>query len=345
MYDKKIHQNTNVTVVVVVYGDRWNFLKQTLEPLVSEQKIKTIVIVDNNSKNPDAMDVYARQYAHKIVVLRQSENLGFSGAIAKGADYAKGTDAGYVLIMDDDCVLEEGGIDMFLDNYKYFPNNRVVMIANRVDVPGVTGSFNRSSIQSQMPDGTIYEVFSIKKVINLLKLILGKKENPHGPMLPIFPTQAFVTGGSFYPIEVLKEVDVYDSSFFIYGEDLDFAWRVKKAGFLSYQCARPIIHDIDLTFPEEGGHIWGLFRESTADYKVYYRVRNGVIISRRHTYQNKLSLLINIIIWHIGLFVLGFFKHSSWKTYWYRMKLITRAVVDGYKHPHTTRPEYVQVPK
>lgn len=345
MSTKKSYENSTVTVVTVVFGERWNLLKQTLEPLVSEQKIGKIIIVDNNSKNPDAMDTYARQYQNKIIVLRQSENIGFSGAISKGLLKARETDGDYVLVMDDDCVLEEGGIDMFLNNYKYFPDNRVVLIANRVNVPGVSASFYRNSIANQLPDGTVFEVFSLRKVLNLFKLILGIKENPSGPLLPIFPTQAFVTGGSFIPMEAVREVDVPDASLFIYGEDLDYAWRIKKAGFLSYQCSKPIIHDIDMTFGKEGDHIWGLFRDTTPDYKVYYRMRNSVIISRRHTYQSKVSLFINILFWYIGLFILGFFRHSSWKTYFYRVKLIVRAVIDGYKHPNTTRPDYVKVPK
>ena len=345
MQNTKIHTNTSVAVVTVVFGDRWHFLKQTLESLVGDHHIKTIVIVDNNSKNPENIDVYARQYQSKIVVLRQPENLGFSGAIAKGLTYARDLDCGYVLVMDDDCVLEEGGISMFLDNYKYFPNNRVVLIGNRVDVPGVTNTFYRKSIDSQTPNGTIFEVFSFKKVANLIKLILGIHNTAQGPMLPIFPTQAFVTGGSFLPMEAVREVDVPDASLFIYGEDLDYAWRIKKAGYLSYQCSKPIIHDIDLTFGEAGDHIWGLFQERTPDYKVYYRMRNSVIISRRNTYQSKPILLLNILVWFTGLFILGFFKHSSWKTYVYRVKVIVRAVKDGYDHPNTHRPSYIKVPK
>lgn len=341
---KKIKENPTVVAVTVVYGDRWNFLKQTLDALVYDQKIRHIIIVDNNSKNPDAMDTYSKLHAPKIIVLRQTENIGFSGAISKGAERAKETGCDYVLIMDDDCVLEEGGIDMFLENYTYFPNNRIVMVANRIDVPGTTSAFRRRSIESQIPDGTIFEVFSIRKIINLIKLILGLEENPSGPLLPMFPTQAFVTGGSFYPMEVLREVEPYCADFFIYGEDLDFAWRVKKAGFLSYQCTRPVIRDIDLTFAKEGGHIWGLFQKDTADYKVYYRMRNSVIISRYHTYQSKVSLFMNIIVWYTGLFILGLFRHSSWETYLHRVKIICRAVIDGYKYPNTKRPEYIKVP-
>lgn len=341
---KKIKEDATVVAVTVVYGDRWNFLKKTLDALINEPKISTIIVVDNNSKNQQALDEYSKEHSPKIIILRQSENIGFSGAISKGAEKAKETSCDYVLIMDDDCVLEEGGIDMFLDNYKYFPTQRVVMVANRMDVPGTTSAFKRRSIASQTPTGTIFEVFSIGKIINLIKLILGKKEDPSGPLLPMFPTQAFVTGGSFYPMEVLHEVEPYRSDFFIYGEDLDFAWRVKKAGFLSYQCTRPIIRDIDLTFPEEGGHIWGLFQEVTADYKVYYRMRNSVIISRYHTHQSKVSLFINIVVWHIGLFILGLFKYSSLETYLRRVKIICKAVIDGYKYPNTKRPEYIKVP-
>lgn len=337
--------NKKVTVVTVVYGKRWPLLKQVIESLIGDQKVKTFIIVDNGCHDKDAMDVYARQYAHKIVVLRQEKNIGFSGAVSKGLYYARDTECDYVLVLDDDSVPEEGAIDMFLDNYKYFPNNKVVLCGNRIDVPGTENVFKRKTISQQMPTGTIFEVFSLRKVINLCKLILGMRERANGSWMPIVPTQGFVTGGSFIPIEAVRAVAPPEENFFIYGEDLDYSWRIKKAGYMSFQCSKPIIHDIDMTFSKEGDHIWGLFKKDTPDYKVYYRMRNSVIISRRHTYQSKFSLLLNVIVWYIGLFILGLFKHSDWNTYFHRVKVIIRAVLDGYKYPNTTIPKHIKIPQ
>jgi GT2 family glycosyltransferase len=127
----------------------------------------------------------------------------------------------------------------------------------------------------------------------------------------------------------------------MYGEDLQYAWRIRKLGFASYLVARPIIFDIDMTFP--GSHIYGLFDPTTPLYKVYLRMRNSVIISRNNTYQNKVSLFINIVVWMTGLLLLGLFKFGPTKSYFERVGVIYNAVKDGYK-PGSPLPSNVKLP-
>lgn len=332
-----------VTVVTVVYGQRWPMLKQVADSVLKDPKVTTLVIVDNGSADADAMDAYALGKSARITILRQSKNIGYSGAISKGLEHARGTDCEYVLVLDDDSVPEEGAIDMFLDNLKLFPDNKVVLAGNRVNVPGNEKVFRRPTLTRTIPKGTLFEVFSLKKLVELGRLILRIPMPAKGPFVPIVPLEAFVTGGSFLPIEAVREAPLPDGSLFIYGEDLEYSWHILRLGYIAYVCSRPRIIDIDMTFPKEGGHIFGLFDPGFALYKVYYRTRNAVIISRRNTTQVPPVLFFNVMIRTTGLLLIGLFAMGPGIGFMLRARTIIRAVWDGYGN-HRPVPAYVHTP-
>lgn len=333
-----------VTVVTVVYGARWSLLKQVADACLGDSQVETFVIVDNGCCDKEAMDEYAKNYQNRVMILRQEKNIGYSGAISQGLDFARNTDCDFVFVLDDDSIPEEGAINHFLTNLQFFNDKKVILVGNRVDVPGNKDIFTTRPLQDNSPHGTLFEVFSWRKFVNVCKLVLGIQPNVNNPFIPIVPTEAFVTGGTFLPIDVVRSVDVPDASMFIYGEDLDYAWRIRKLGYQSYACARPIIHDIDMTFPNYGDHIFGLFNPSTPAYKVYYRMRNAVRISKRHSYQSSLVLILNVVVWYIGLCVIGLIKWGPNRTYLGRAWLVAQALYTGFV-PSTPMPKSVVTPQ
>ena len=63
--------------------------------------------------------------------------------------------------------------------------------------------------------GHSFEVFSIKKFIHFIKLLNPiKNKTKHGPFIPIIPTEGFVYGGAFIPIEAVREAPLPDASLF-----------------------------------------------------------------------------------------------------------------------------------
>lgn len=330
-----------VTAAVVVYGSRWPLLKQVADACLADPQFVKFVITDNGCKDAAAMDAYAAQYGSRVTILRQDRNLGFGPAMTKALEYARTTDCDYVFVLDDDSVPEHGAIDHFMNNLRLFPDEKVILVANRIDVPGNKDIFTTRPLQEQMPRGTLFEVFSVRKIWNATKLFLGIKPRTDHPFLPVVPTEAFVTGGTFLPIKVVREEPLLDTSFFIYGEDLEYAWRIRRKGYRSYACARPIIRDIDMTFPTYGAHIWGLFDPKTPTYKVYFRMRNSVIISKRHTVQSRPVLVLNIIGWFIGLALFGLLKTGPRKIYFERIVLVARALYAGYRGKMELPPEVV----
>ncbi len=333
-----------VTIVAVVYGKRWSFLRQVLDACVSESRYTNFIIVDNGCADAEAIDAYTAPYGERMIILRQDKNIGYSGAINQGLARARTTSSDFVFILDDDSVPEEGAVDHFLTNLAMFGERKVVLVANRVDVPGNKDVFTTRPLHDAPPRGTLFEVFSWRKLVAAVKLLLGITPRNDHPFIPIVPTEAFVTGGTFLPMEIVRTVDLPDASMFIYGEDLDYAWRIRRLGYQSYACARPIIRDIDMTFPNYGDHIFGLFNPATPAYKVYFRMRNAVRISVRHSDQSRFVLVLNVVVWYIGLCLMGIYKWGPSRSYIARARLVAVALYTGF-FPKTAIPKSVVVPQ
>lgn len=340
-----IGQNIKVAVLIVVYGNRWPYAKQVSDSLINDPKCGYIVIADNGCYDQADLTQYKNTHEDKVRIVPMGGNVGYGPAAHAGTLEILKTDATHVLILDDDSVPEAGALDIYISMYKLFKHDKIILTGNRVDVPGQEKAFLRG-VHDVSIRGTIFEVFSVAKIANFIRLVLKKNKKTDAPFVPIVPVTAFVTGGTFLPMDAVRSTAPLDNTFFIYGEDLDYAWRLKKNGYEIYQTYRPIIHELDMTFPgSDDAHIWGLWDKKTADYKVYFRMRNSVVISRRHTIQSDASLLINIIVWTFALHIIGLLKRPGLQTYLKRSKLICRAMSDGYKYPTLNIPEDLSIPK
>ncbi|HCC06236.1 TPA: hypothetical protein DEP94_02690 [Candidatus Nomurabacteria bacterium] len=321
--------NTKVAVVTVTYGKRWDFLSQVINSVINDVHVVKFIIVDNGSRNQKEIEDGVKIYGEKVLIIRHDKNLGSAGGFHAGLKAVRDIDCDFVFLLDDDNVPEVGAIDRFLDIKKNFlKGDKIVLMGNRVDLSGSQEYFYKPSLRDLNPKGTFFEVFSFEKVINFIKLVSDINNKRSGPFLPIIPTIGFIYGGAFLPITAVCEAPLPDKSLVLYGDDIAYSWGVKKAGYKSYVSTSPVIHDIDSSFGDS--HIFGLFNPSTRPFKVYYRIRNMVRISRENSPQWKITLLLSIFIWILGLCILGIFKYGiTWK-YFERVKLIIEAVYGGY---------------
>lgn len=339
-----------VTAVTIMYGNRWKFLSQVVIATMRDPHITKFIIVDNGSQNKEEIENGVREYGDRVQIVRQEENLGSAGGFAVALDHARRTECDYVLILDDDSVPEEGTIMSFMEIVRLLPDRKVVLSGSRDNVLDNKEHFYKPSIPDDKPRGTFFEVFSFKKFMHFLKLLdPRKKKMKRGPFIPIIPTEGFIYGGAFLPIEAVRDAPLPDASLFLYGDDVEYSWNVKKLGYESYLCSKPRLYDVDLTFGANGSHIFGQFEPETLPFKVYFRLKNMVWLSRRHSKQLKPVLFLNIVVWVLGLFILGFFRFGFTANFWSRIVLMIKAVVAGYypksKFAKNIESTFPQVPK
>jgi GT2 family glycosyltransferase len=322
-----------VVAITVVYGERWKFLTRVIEAVLKDPYIETLIVIDNACFEGDKLDARAKESNGRIVVLRQEKNIGSAGAFSKGLEHARNLECSHVFLLDDDSVPEEGCIEKFVRILDLFPDKKIVLSANRSNVLDNSEYFYKIPT-TDSPRKTFFEVFSFRKMAHFFSLIFFPNKKKRGPFVPVVPNEAFVYGGALIPIDAIRQAPLPDASLFLYGDDIEYSWNIKKLGYGSYLCHSPKLEDIDLTFGTNRSHIFGQFDSQTSPFKVYYRLRNMVRLSRKHSKQGEFVLLINVLAWTAGLFILGFIRVGPTSIYFHRVNLLSKAVYAGY-FPHS----------
>lgn len=226
--------NVDVSVLIV----NWNTREVTCECLESvydqTQGIAFEVILIDNASSDGSADAIRCRYP-EVKLIENKENLGFAAANNQGIKSAQGR---YVLLLNPDTVIQEGAID------------KTVAFMDKQSEAGVVG------IRNYNADGSLARnCFQFASVQNLMITTLG--------LHSLFPKNRYfgrerlswwdyqtirevdVVAGCYMLVrrEAIDQVGIMDEAYFMYGEEMDWCWRFKRAGWktLYYPEAR-IIH-------------------------------------------------------------------------------------------------------
>jgi len=149
-------------------------------------------------------------------------NLGFSKAHNQAIKISKGE---YVLVLNDDIIVKKGTLSSMILFLEEHPN--VGMVGCRFIFPD--GSFQESSFR-----------FPQKNRNWLIGRVFGVKELDHNKL---HKTDYVMGAFMMMPKSVLDKVGLFDEQFFIFCEEIDLAYRIKKAGYeIWYNPIGEIIH-------------------------------------------------------------------------------------------------------
>ena len=181
-----------------------------------------VFLIDNHSQ--DATPAAVKQQFPQVKQILSPKNLGFAGGNNLGLRQAKGR---YILLLNSDTIIE--------------PDTLTVMIKYMDANPQVGLSTCRVELADGRIDPASHRGFPTPWAS--LTYYLGlEKFFPHSPLLAQYhqgwkdlkqiheidsPVGAFF----FLRKSVLNQVGLLDEAFFMYAEDLDLAFRIKKSGW------------------------------------------------------------------------------------------------------------------
>ncbi|UCG53005.1 MAG: glycosyltransferase family 2 protein, partial [Candidatus Latescibacterota bacterium] len=120
-------QSSIPKVVVIVLT--WNGKSLTLDCLESLDGLKygniEVVVVDNASTDGTATTI-EEQYGNRVTTLVNETNLGFSGGNNVGIRYALERGADYILLLNNDTLVDPGLVDHLVDVISKTPEIGVV---------------------------------------------------------------------------------------------------------------------------------------------------------------------------------------------------------------------------
>jgi len=202
-------------------------LKQTLESVYkSVSGIETeVFVVDNNSF--DGSSQMVRSAYPDVILIENSENQGFSKANNKGIKRARGD---YVLILNPDTVVQE---DTFKTLIKFLDEHPEAGAAG-CKVLNADGTLQLACRRS-----TPTPLVVLPKILGLSTLfpkskLLAKYNLTYLDEDEVSEVDA--VSGSFVMVRktVIEEIGLFDEDFFMFGEDLDWFFRMRKAGYKIY---------------------------------------------------------------------------------------------------------------
>lgn len=211
-----------VSVIIVSY----NTAKLTLKCLEAVFKSKgvelEVIVVDNNSTD-GTVEQINKIFRDKVIkIIRNKKNLGFGTANNQGMKIARGE---YILLLNSDCFIEEATLQQAQDN-----------LVN-ADVLGCKLLNQDGSIQQSwgyFP--TLRRIMQMMLFIDNLPFIRNFADSIHVRAMNRYNSSHevdWVTGAFiFMKREVYEQSGGFDENFFMYGEEIEWQYRIKKQGFV-----------------------------------------------------------------------------------------------------------------
>ncbi|MBC8277039.1 MAG: glycosyltransferase [FCB group bacterium] len=216
----------DLSVIIVNYNVKY-FLEQALLSLkkASEGFETEFFVVDNAST--DGSVEYIEKNLPWVQIIANKQNLGFGTANNQGLSRSKGK---YLLVINPDTVVGEDSIKAFID---FLEKNPEIGAAG----PKIIDREGKFELSSKRGFPTPFAAFS--KITGLAAVFPKSRLFAKYSLTYIHPDQECEIdslAGCFMMLrrEVYEQTRGFDEDFFMYGEDIDWCYRIKKDGWKIY---------------------------------------------------------------------------------------------------------------
>ncbi len=222
-----------LSIIILSYNTK-ELLQQCLDSLVegcAGIRDYEVVVVDNGSS--DGSVDYLKKLK-RIKLIENKENLGFAKGNNVGLKESKGK---YVLFLNSDTVVYSGALKEALDFIKKHDEvgaliAKMILASGKMD-PDCHRGF-------PTPWASITYFLGLEKLFPKSK-IFGQYHKNYLNLDENHEIDAGAGAFMLIPKKVINEVGSWDESYFFYGEDLDFFFRIKKAGYKVFFYAKPLL--------------------------------------------------------------------------------------------------------
>ena len=243
-----------VTAVVLSWNRRADTL-DCLRSLASAEGPLRVILVDNASTDGSA-DAVAREFPDVTLILNDA-NLGFAAGNNVGLRRALEDGADWVLVLNNDVVVEPGFLPPLLEEAARRPDagalSPKILLADPPDVVWFAGArydprrgYNgRQRGYGERDDGRFDELWETDRVCGAAMLV---------------------------PRAVLDQDGLFDEALFAYSEDTDWSLRVRERGHRLWVVPASRVHH--RVSAASGGE--------SSPTSLYYDMRNALIVAERH---------------------------------------------------------------
>jgi len=260
-----------LSIIIVNYNVRY-FIEACLHSVEKACKnINAEIFVVDNASTDDSKLVLPQLFPN-IHFIWNEVNLGFSKANNLAIKKATGQ---YILFLNPDTIVPE---DCFEKCLSFFSTHHDAGALGVHMIDG-NGNFHKESKRSfPAPAVSLYKMFGLAELFPNSKIFASY----YAGHLPENKTASVeVLSGAFIMIskKIMDRVKGFDEDYFMYAEDIDLSYRIKKTGFKNYYFAdTSIIH-----FKGEST------KKTDAEYVQHFYGAMKLFVHKHYRYQNHIK--------------------------------------------------------
>ena len=268
-------------VCVVIINFKADFLtRDCLDSLLKVNKINfnlEVVVVDTYPKKRTSVNPSKYKGIGLKIIL--TDNKGFTGGNNLGIDYALENKADYILILNNDTVVEENLIANLLEGFKQ--KEKIGAISPKIYFEKGY-EFHKDRYKESEKGKVIWYAGGIIDWENVYTKHKGVDEVDNGQFDRIEEVD-FATGCAlFTSAQVISEMKGFDNRYFLYFEDSDLSQRLKKAGY------KILFYPKAILWHKNGGSTGG----SGSSLQDYFTTRNRMIFGLKFApLRSKIALI------------------------------------------------------
>ncbi len=224
----------DISIIIVAWNVR-EMLISCLKSVFAETKgiDFEVIYVDNASKD-GSVDMVTREFPG-VRIIQNSRNEGFIKANNQGIEISKGR---YVLLLNSDTVVLDNAIEKMVKFADANPKSAV--IGCKVLNPDRTlqrSCFMYPSLLNMFLSATyLYKIFPKNK-------FFGRERMTWWDFSEVREVETICGCCSLIRKEALEQVGLMDDRYYVYGDDPDWCYRFKKAGWkIQFTPAAEIVH-------------------------------------------------------------------------------------------------------
>lgn len=244
-----------VSCVVLTLDDKANVL-DCLASLSQVRYQNLEIIVSDNGSTDGTSEVIRNEFSN-VKLIENGHNLRFSGGNNAGIEYAMKHGADYVLLLNNDTVVEPHFISEMVKIGESDP---------KIGLLGPKIYYHAEPQQLWYAGGKVYLWRGIVKHVGIREMDRGQYDN--------ICDVDYVTGCALMMKRlVVEKIGMLDPSYVAYSEDTDFSLRAKKAGFRLVYVPKAIVW-------HKMGGFWGV----VTGRKIWQKLRSHFILFRRYSH-------------------------------------------------------------
>lgn len=304
--------NESVAVVIASYNRKY-LLTQCIESLLKQTyEVSKVFIIDNNSTDGTTAFLKEKYFLNpKINIVRLRKNMGSGGAFYVGIKKALESGFDWIWLMDDDALPLPDALEK-LSKYFYLKKENVLGFASSVIYKGVPMS-NRGFLDLD----------------NFWPIPFKPIEPEFYKNNSVIEIDFAASIGLLLTRKIIECAGLPNKKMFIYGDDVEWAVRLKKCGRIFLIPESIVQHNDINSEPKFRKILWKKYKIIPIEnfYRYYFAYRNLIYIGRLYG-TNRFKFFSGLLIQLIKLFIgILLFDDNKIK----RILTLIRAVHDGFK--------------